>query len=67
MPQIKGLVYFDADRSEAEDRPYDMSLRNAPGSMAVFRRLARDPYFDVGAARRRARPLPALQPAGDGR
>ena len=60
VPQIKGLVYFDADRSDAEEKSYDMSLRNAPGSMAVFSQLARDPYFDVGAAARAKRPVPAL-------
>ena len=45
-PQIKALVYFDADRSDADAKSYDMSLRNAPGSMAVVQRARRDPYFD---------------------
>jgi len=44
QPQIKGLVYFDSDSDDPRD-PYDMSLRNAPGSLAVFRELAADPYF----------------------
>lgn len=48
VPQIKALVYFDADRSDAEQNSYDMSLRNSPGSMAVFSEIARDPYFDRG-------------------
>ena len=43
-PQIKGLVYFDAERTEGNE-PYDLSLRTAPGSMAVFSALARNPYF----------------------
>ncbi len=46
QPQIKGLVYFDADRTNATPS-YDMSLRNAPGSMAAFADMAHDPYFDV--------------------
>lgn len=45
-PQIKGLVYFDADRTDATPS-YDMSLRNAHGSMAIFAEMAHDPYFDV--------------------
>ncbi len=49
-PQIKGLVYVDADRSGAGDRPYDTSLRSAPRSMAAFSRIALDPYFDVRRA-----------------
>lgn len=47
VPQIKGLVYFDSDRTGADRKPYDMSLRNAPESMAMFARTARDPWFDV--------------------
>jgi hypothetical protein len=43
-PQVKALVYFDADRTDA-DEPYDMSLRTSPGSMAVFSALARSPWF----------------------
>ena len=47
VPQIKALVYFDADNSGRDEKPYDMSLRTAPQSMAVFRQMAHDPYFDV--------------------
>ena len=47
QPQIKGLVYFDSDRTESPTDSYDMSLRNAPGSMAVFSRIAREPYFSA--------------------
>ena len=43
-PQIKALVYFDAERTDG-DEPYDMSLRSSPGSMAVFGEVARSPYF----------------------
>lgn len=49
QPRIKALVYFDADRSNATPS-YDMSLRNAPGSMRAFAALADDPYFDVRAS-----------------
>jgi hypothetical protein len=47
QPQIKALVYFNADNSN-NDKPYDMSLLNAPGSLEVFKQMAHDPHFDVG-------------------
>ena len=50
QPKIKALVYFDADNT-ASTPSYDMSLRTAPGSMAVFRSIAREPHFDVRRSR----------------
>jgi len=45
QPQIKALVYFDADNSESPTDAYDTSLRRAPGSMAAFRAVAAQSYF----------------------
>jgi len=45
QPQIKALVYFDADNSDSPTDAYDTSLRRAPGSMAAFRAVATQPYF----------------------
>jgi len=47
-PQIKGLVYFDADRSDSTSDPFDTSLRQAPGSMAALARVAASPWFRTG-------------------
>jgi beta-mannanase len=46
VPQIKALVYFNADNSDA-DKPYDMSLLNSPDAMAAFKAMAATQYFDV--------------------
>jgi len=46
QPKIKALVYFDADHTDSTPS-YNMSLRNAPGSMAVFRTIAHESHFDV--------------------
>jgi len=46
QPQIKALVYFNADNRDA-DKSYNMDLTTSPGSMAAFRELAHDPYFNV--------------------
>ena len=47
VPQIKALVYFNADNSEQEKKPYNMSLLSSPTALAAFKSLAADPYFDV--------------------
>lgn len=46
QPQIKALVYFNADNRDA-GKSYNMDLTTSPGSMAAFRELANDPYFTV--------------------
>jgi hypothetical protein len=46
QPQIKALVYFNADNSDA-DKPYNMDLLSSPGSLAAFRGMALDPYYNV--------------------
>jgi hypothetical protein len=47
-PQIKALVYFNADNRDAE-KSYNMDLLSSPGSLQAFRELAGDPYFNVRA------------------
>ena len=46
QPQIKALVYFNADNRDA-DKSYNMDLLTSPGSLAAFREMATDPYFNV--------------------
>jgi len=46
QPKIKALLYFDADHTDSTPS-YDMSLRTAPGSMAVFSAISREAHFDV--------------------
>jgi hypothetical protein len=40
LPKIAAVVYFDADRQ------YDWRLATSPGSLAAFKALAADPYFN---------------------
>lgn len=46
QPQIKALVYFNADNRDG-DKSYNMDLTTSPGSMMAFREMAQDPYFTV--------------------
>jgi hypothetical protein len=47
-PQIKGLVYFDARRSDGS-RERDFSLDPGTGPWRAFDGMATDPYFDTSA------------------
>ena len=40
LPRIAAVVYFDADRR------YDWRLGTSPDSLAAFKAMAADPYFN---------------------
>jgi hypothetical protein len=50
-PQVKALVYFDAE-NEQSDKKVSFSLRGSPASLAAFGRLLNDPFFDPRGLRR---------------
>jgi hypothetical protein len=51
-PQIKALVYYDAE-SEQEGRKWSYSLRGSPDDLAAYGRLLSDSYFDPRGLRDR--------------
>ncbi|WP_119727278.1 glycoside hydrolase family 26 protein [Thermomonospora amylolytica] len=52
-PQIKAVAYYDRHHRHSEQTMMYYSLRDDPASMAAFRDLADDPYFDPQRRRRR--------------
>jgi hypothetical protein len=40
LPRIAAVVYFDADRQ------YDWRISTSPDSLAAFKAMAADPYFN---------------------
>ncbi|TNY37219.1 endoglucanase [Thermomonospora catenispora] len=51
-PQIKGIAYYDRHHRHSAQTMMYYSLRDDPTSMAAFRALAHDPYFDPHRRRR---------------